>query len=110
MSLTYAPGLNVDKCLELQQYAREVGIQAGFGVGTHLTNDFQKASNPQEKSRALNIVLKISSINGHPTVKISDELTKNTGDADEIAYVHRLTISFVKRRFGLEGQESVEDA
>ncbi|KAI3624167.1 NPT1 [Malassezia furfur] len=81
----FSDGLNVDKCLELQQYARDVGIQAGFGVGTHLTNDFRKASNPDEKSRALNIVLKISSINGHPTVKISDELTKNTGDADEIA-------------------------
>ncbi|WFC95874.1 nicotinate phosphoribosyltransferase [Malassezia brasiliensis] len=88
LPLTYAPGLNVDKCLELQRYARDVGIQAGFGVGTHLTNDFCKASNPHEKSRALNIVLKISSINGRPTVKISDELTKNTGDADEIAYVH----------------------
>lgn len=36
------------------------------------------------------MVLKLNSINGHPTVKISDELTKNTGDADEIAYV-RLT-------------------
>lgn len=68
-----------------------MGILAGFGVGTHLTNDFGCASDTSRKSRALNMVLKLDSINGHPTVKISDELTKNTGDADEIAYVVRLT-------------------
>ncbi|WFD44274.1 nicotinate phosphoribosyltransferase [Malassezia psittaci] len=83
-------------------FAQQSGIQAGFGVGTFLTNDFDKKSNPSEKSRALNIVIKMNSINGHPTVKISDELTKNTGDREEIA--------LVKRRFGLEGKESVEDA
>lgn len=83
----FSDGLNVPKCLALQAYAQEAGIRAGFGVGTNLTNDFDKASRPTEKSRALNMVLKLDSINGHPTVKISDELTKNTGDADEIAYV-----------------------
>lgn len=88
--MAYA-GLNVDRCLELQALAKEVGILAGFGVGTHLTNDFACASDASRKSRALNMVLKLDSINGHPTVKISDELTKNTGDADEIAYVVRLT-------------------
>ncbi|WFD41017.1 nicotinate phosphoribosyltransferase [Malassezia japonica] len=98
----FSDGLNVERCLELQAFAKEMGILAGFGVGTHLTNDFGCASDTSRKSRALNMVLKLDSINGHPTVKISDELTKNTGDADEIA--------LVKRRFGLSGADSVEDA
>ncbi|WFD00221.1 nicotinate phosphoribosyltransferase [Malassezia yamatoensis] len=81
----FSDGLNVDKCLALQTFAQQAGIQAGFGVGTYFTNDFNKKSNASEKSPALNIVIKINSINGHPTVKISDELTKNTGDQEEIA-------------------------
>ena len=81
-------GLDVQRCLELLEYSRSAGIRAGFGVGTHLTNDFCKRSDPSKPSRALNMVIKLDSINGHPTVKISDELTKNTGDPDEVACVY----------------------
>lgn len=76
------------RCLELLAYSHEAGIRAGFGVGTNLTNDFCKRSNPSEHSPALNMVIKLDSINGHPTIKISDELTKNTGDPDEVACVN----------------------
>ena len=38
-------------------------------------------------SRALNMVIKLSSVQGKPAIKISDDLTKNTGDPDEVAYV-----------------------
>ena len=89
----FSDGLTVDRCCELATYAKQVGIGAGFGVGTNLTNDFRKASDLKqgkkwdeaEKSKALNIVIKLYSLNGKPTVKISDELTKNTGDPDEVA-------------------------
>lgn len=47
-----------------------------FGIGTSLSNDFKKASNGAEKSRALNMVIKLSSVDGKPTVKISDDITK----------------------------------
>jgi len=53
----------------------------------------------------LNIVIKLSSINDLPVVKISDDLTKNTGDEEEVR--------MVKRRFGLGGEgegERIEDA
>lgn len=59
------------------------------------------------------MVIKLYSINGRHTVKISDDLTKNTGDQDEIEYVclwYTNNGSMVKRRFGLYGLEHVEDA
>ncbi len=48
-----------------------------FGIGTSLSNDFtKKSSGGKEKSKALNMVIKLSSVDGKPTVKISDEITK----------------------------------
>lgn len=48
-----------------------------FGIGTSLTNDFKKkSSRGAERSKALNMVIKLSSVEGKPAVKISDEITK----------------------------------
>ena len=53
-----------------------------FGIGTSLTNDFRKkSSGGTEKSKALNMVIKLSSVEGKPAVKISDEITKVCIDA-----------------------------
>lgn len=42
-----------------------------------MTNDFQSVSSGgKEKSRALNMVIKLNAIAGEPCVKISDELMK----------------------------------
>lgn len=58
--------------------ARGLIARAGsFGIGTWLTNDFKtKSSGYEERSKALNIVIKLGSIDGKECVKISDELTK----------------------------------
>lgn len=80
-----------------------------------MTNDFRQ-SNPSPDdlqdpdgpppssdlpvSKPLNIVIKLSTVKGRAAVKISDELTKNTGDAHEI--------EMVKRRFGLT-QEAMQN-
>ena len=48
-----------------------------FGVGTNFTNDFtKKSSDAKEKSKALNMVIKLARINDQPCIKISDDLTK----------------------------------
>ncbi|SPO30823.1 related to polyketide synthase required for biosynthesis of fumonisin mycotoxins [Ustilago trichophora] len=88
----YSDGLDVEKCLELAQYSKQIGIGAGFGVGTSFTNDF-KSVKGDDKSRPLNIVIKLDSVEDRPVVKISDDLTKNTGDPAEVLAV--------KRRFGI---------
>jgi nicotinate phosphoribosyltransferase len=52
-------------------------ILATFGIGTFLTNDFYtQSSGGKEKSKALNMVIKIASVNATPCVKISDDLMK----------------------------------
>lgn len=92
--IVFSDGLDVKRCLELQALAQEAGILAGFGtcvlshtgVGTSLTNDFTRKSTG-ERSKPLNMVIKLYCIEGHPAVKISDDLTKNTGDQDEVEYV-----------------------
>ena len=48
-----------------------------FGIGTSLTNDFKtKSSGYKEQSKALNIVIKLGSVDGKECVKISDDITK----------------------------------
>ena len=51
------------------------GIIGSFGIGTSLTNDFRSLTK-EEKSKALNMVIKLVEVNGEPCIKISDELTK----------------------------------
>ena len=50
-------------------------ITGSFGIGTSLTNDFRSLTK-EEKSKALNMVIKLVEVNGEPCIKISDELTK----------------------------------
>ncbi|SJX64908.1 related to polyketide synthase required for biosynthesis of fumonisin mycotoxins [Sporisorium reilianum f. sp. reilianum] len=89
----YSDGLDVQRCLELAAYSKQIGIGAGFGIGTSFTNDFTRLGARHVKSRPLNIVIKLDSVEDRPVVKISDDLTKNTGDPAEVLAV--------KRRFGI---------
>ena len=51
-------------------------VQGSFGIGTFLTNDFARVSDNQQRSRALNMVIKLAEVNGEPCIKISDEIMK----------------------------------
>ncbi|KAH7928289.1 nicotinate phosphoribosyltransferase [Leucogyrophana mollusca] len=93
-SIIFSDALDVEKALKLKEQCDELGFSCSFGIGTFLTNDFKTlSSGGKDKSRALNMVIKLGTIDGKECVKISDELTKNTGD--------RATVESVKRRYGI---------
>ncbi|PWN39200.1 nicotinate phosphoribosyltransferase [Ceraceosorus guamensis] len=117
----FSDGLDVARCLELAKTAQDHGVGCGFGIGTSITNDFACLEDQEDpeaddydaapassehslaRSKALNMVIKLREIEGKPCVKISDDLTKNTGDPAEVAAV--------KRRFHLDVvQDAIEDA
>ncbi|OCF62361.1 nicotinate phosphoribosyltransferase [Kwoniella mangroviensis CBS 10435] len=80
----FSDGLDVEKSVELQKGCDEIGIAASFGIGTFLTNDFKKSTNPSETSKPLNIVIKLNQIGGKNCVKLSDDKGKYTGDVEEV--------------------------
>ncbi|KAH7884584.1 Quinolinate phosphoribosyl transferase [Phlebopus sp. FC_14] len=92
-TIIFSDALTKTKALILQEKCDELGVQCSFGIGTFLTNDFMRKNNRSERSRALNMVIKLASIDGKHCVKISDDLTKNTGD--------EATVRAVKKRCGL---------
>ena len=74
--IIFSNALNVEKCLELKKYC-EGKINCSFGIGTKFSNDF-------DNSPALNMVIKLTEINGMPSVKLSDDKGKEIGDPDAV--------------------------
>lgn len=82
--ILYSDSLNIERCAEYKRAAEQNGLIPLFGIGTFFTNDFRSSDDPTIKSKPLNIVIKISSVNGVPAIKLSDNISKNTGPADEV--------------------------
>ncbi|KAN0062683.1 nicotinate phosphoribosyltransferase [Thecaphora frezii] len=115
----FSDSLDVERCIDLAAYADEIGIAHGFGIGTNFTNDFRRVATASddheadvrgptregEVSKPLNIVIKLDKVDGKHVVKISDDLTKNTGDPDEVRYVSAaaLGVRFVARFIWAKG-------
>jgi nicotinate phosphoribosyltransferase len=62
-TLLFSDGLTLDKAQEIFNHFR-TRINVSFGIGTHLSNDTCED--------ALNIVIKLQYVNGHPLAKLSD--------------------------------------
>jgi len=89
--IIFSDALDLDKAIGLKKQCDEIGFNATFGIGTYLTNDFRThSSGGKEKSKALNMVIKIASVNGAPCVKISDDFMKNTGDPSTVRRVKEI--------------------
>ena len=79
-TIVFSDGLNPDLAVELNSYCKTKGIKCSFGIGTNLTNNVGV--------KPLNIVIKIIKVKIDDmwidTVKLSDNVGKNTGDPNEI--------------------------
>jgi nicotinate phosphoribosyltransferase len=76
-TIVFSDGLNTDKAVDIHKHF-EGRIKTPFGIGTHLTSDF-------ENSPALNMVIKLRTVNGIQVVKLSDDPEgKATGDDDAV--------------------------
>jgi nicotinate phosphoribosyltransferase len=79
--IVFSDGLDLGTIVKLANHFAG-RIQVSFGWGTNLTNDVG--------FEALSLVIKVVEAQGHRTVKLSDNLAKATGDADDIERFKRL--------------------
>jgi nicotinate phosphoribosyltransferase len=88
--LIASDGLDVDDIVRLHEYfSGRIRFSAGWG--TLLTNDFRGCHPRGEDTLApLSLVCKLTSADGVPTVKLSDNARKSTGPAAEIARYRRV--------------------
>lgn len=80
-SIVFSDGLDLDLCLELNEYCKNK-IKCSFGIGTSLSCNVGV--------KPLNIVIKLFEINGKPAIKLSDVAGKHTGDKRTIELVKEL--------------------
>jgi nicotinate phosphoribosyltransferase len=78
----FSDGLDIDMIERIHRHFSG-RTRVGYGWGTLLTNDFRDFV-PDRLLDPISIVCKVISANGRPAVKLSDNLTKATGPADEV--------------------------
>ena len=85
-ALIFSDGLNTQKAIEIKKYCEEK-IKCSFGIGTYFSNSFKD-------SPALNMVIKLWSINSIPVVKLGDNGEgKENGDPQAVKFMRWLVRS-----------------
>ncbi|KAI9323095.1 nicotinate phosphoribosyltransferase [Dichotomocladium elegans] len=82
--IVFSDSLDVPRAIKLLGMAKEAGIGASFGIGTSLTNDYKRASQPDKKSIPMNMVIKMKYCNGKRVIKLSDDVLKHSASDDLI--------------------------
>jgi nicotinate phosphoribosyltransferase len=80
--ILFSDGLDVDRIIEICNYFNG-RIKTTFGWGTNLTNDLG--------FKPLSLVVKVTQANGHPVCKLSDNISKATGEVSAIQRMKKLT-------------------
>jgi len=75
-TIVFSDGLTPELAARLSAHCQG-RIRCSFGIGTNLTNDF-------EGSAALNIVIKLTSVDGIPVVKLTDDPAKASGQPNAL--------------------------
>ena len=88
--LIFSDGMDVDSIEETWRHFHG-RVRMSFGWGTNLTNDF-RGCDPDggEALNPISLVCKVTSANGRPAVKLSDNPAKATGDPAEIERYRRV--------------------
>jgi len=82
--LIFSDGMDVDS-IEATYRHFHGRVRMSFGWGTNLTNDFRGCDpDGRHELRSISLVAKVTSANGRPAVKLSDNPSKATGDPAEI--------------------------
>ncbi len=82
--IIFSDGLDIDT-IEATYRHFHGRVRTSFGWGTNLTNDFRDcAPYKNEQLRAFSVVCKVTRADDRDTVKLSDNLAKATGPANEI--------------------------
>lgn len=88
--LIFSDGLDIDEIEKIHTHF-EGRSRIGFGWGTNLTNDFRQCAPVNiDQLSSFSLVCKVTSANGKPTVKLSDNLEKATGPSEEIERYKKL--------------------
>lgn len=80
-TIVFSDGLNPEVAVKIQSICRN-RIKCSFGIGTNLTNDVGV--------KALNMVIKLVSINGKSVIKLSETPGKHVGDKKTIEMVKHI--------------------
>ena len=82
--LIFSDGLDLETIISTYRHFHG-RVRLSFGWGTNLTNDFEGCSTvPAPQLKAVSLVCKVTSANGHPAVKLSDAPEKATGLPSEV--------------------------